>query len=101
MAKIKKKEAETVELAGIKNTMDKAKEAVAQTVEQNKELEMRKQELQAQVQQITDAQAKLKVQFDMQQGYVQALLDIVGEGEEAPVEEETEEGSYGNGPSKT
>lgn len=95
MAKIKKKEVETVEVAGIKNTMDKAKEAVATTIEQNKELEMRKQELQAQVQQITDAQAKLKVQFDMQQGYVQALLDLVGEDEEAPapVEEETEKDS--------
>lgn len=93
MAKIKRKEVATVELSGIKDTMDKAKEAVANTIEQNKELEMRKQELQAQVQQITDAQAKLKVQFDMQQGYVQALLDIVGEDEEvpAPVEEEVAE----------
>lgn len=95
MAKIKKKEIVTIEVSGIKDTMDKAKEAVANTIEQNKELEMRKQELQAQVQQITDAQAKLKVQFDMQQGYVQALLDIVGEDKEAPapVEEETEETS--------
>jgi hypothetical protein len=94
MAKIKKKSEEpTIAVAGIKDTMDKAKAAVAQTVEQNKELEMRKQELQAQVQQITDAQAKLKVQFDMQQGYVQALVDVVGEDEEAEEEEETEEGS--------
>lgn len=91
MAKIKKKEAvETVDVLGIKATIEKAKEALAATVEQNNKLETQKNQLQAQVNQIVEAQTKYKIQFDQQQGYLQALIDLVPD-EEVPVEAEAGE----------